>query len=62
MDEDDLALAKAGEFGLPRSLEGMSVESLKDYRAALEQEIKHVDNALTHRQGAVAGAEALFKS
>ncbi|MFV1851806.1 MAG: DUF1192 domain-containing protein [Thalassospira sp.] len=62
VNEDDLALAKAGEFGLPRNLDGMSVESLKDYRVALEQEIKHVDNALTHRKGAAAGAEALFKN
>ncbi|WP_296997737.1 MULTISPECIES: DUF1192 domain-containing protein [unclassified Thalassospira] len=62
VDEEDGAIFKGGEFGLPRNLEGMSVDNLKDYRAALEREIKHVDEALTHRKGAVAGAEALFKN
>jgi uncharacterized small protein (DUF1192 family) len=61
LDEEE-ALAKAVEFGLPRNLEGMSVENLKDYRIALEREIKHVDDALAHRKGAAEGAEALFKN
>ncbi|MEQ8287222.1 DUF1192 domain-containing protein [Thalassospira sp.] len=61
VNDDDDGLKKAAEFGLPRNLEGMSVDSLKDYRAALEAEIKHVEDALAHREGAVAGAEALFK-
>lgn len=62
MEEDDGAVIKGGEFGLPRNLDGMSVNSLKDYRTALEREIKHVDEALSHRKGVAAGAEALFKS
>lgn len=61
MHEDDDAVKKAAEFGLPRNLEGMSVDSLKAYRTALEAEIKNVEGALVHREGAVAGAEALFK-
>lgn len=62
MGEEDGVIFRGDEFGLPRNLEGMSVDSLKAYRAALEREIKHVDEAMTHRKGAVAGAEALFKS
>lgn len=62
VNEDDLLAAKAQEFGLPRSLEGMSVDSLKAYRTALEQEIASVEHALSHREGALAGAQALFKS
>ena len=62
VDEEELAVLKSGEFGLPRDLDGMSVTSLKDYRAALEREIKHVDEAIEHRKGAAIGAEAFFKS
>jgi uncharacterized small protein (DUF1192 family) len=62
VDEEECAVMKLGEFGLPRNLEGMSVASLRDYRAALEQEIKHVDEAIKHRKGVAEGAEALFKS
>ncbi|MHC8492548.1 DUF1192 domain-containing protein [Thalassospira sp. SM2505] len=62
MDEEELGNFMKGAFGLPRSLEGMSVDSLKEYRVALEQEVKRVDAALEHRKGAHAGAEALFKS
>lgn len=62
MDEEDKAPFKGGEFGLPRNLEGMSVDSLKEYRAALKAEIENVDQALDHRKGAVAGAEALFRN
>tara|TARA_Y100001934_G_C11689599_1_gene467212 strand:- start:162 stop:386 length:225 start_codon:yes stop_codon:yes gene_type:complete len=62
VNDDDFNAGMKMAFGLPRSLEGMSIDSLKEYRAALEQEIKHVDSALEHRKGAHAGAEALFKS
>jgi len=62
VDEEELGNFMKGAFGLPRSLEGMSVDSLKEYRVALEQEVKRVDAALEHRKGAHAGAEALFKS
>ncbi|PKR60456.1 MULTISPECIES: DUF1192 domain-containing protein [Thalassospira] len=62
VNEDDLVTAKAKEFGLPRNLEGMSVDSLHAYRTALEQEIANVEYALSHREGALAGAQALFKS
>ena len=62
VDEEEFAVLKSGEFGLPRNLEGMSVTSLKDYRAALEREIKHVDETLEHRKGVTEGAEALFKN
>jgi uncharacterized small protein (DUF1192 family) len=62
VDEEEFAVLKSGEFALPRNLDGMSVTSLKDYRAALEQEIKHVDEVLEHRKGVAEGAEALFKS
>ena len=62
MNDDDFNAGMKMAFGLPRSLEGMSIDSLKEYRTALEQEIKHVDSALEHRKGAHAGAEALFKS
>ena len=62
VDEEEFAVIKSGEFGLPRNLEGMSVDSLKDYRAALQVEMKRVDEALEHRKGVSAGAEALFKS
>jgi len=62
VDEEEFAVLKSDEFGLPRNLEGMSVTGLKDYRAALEREIKHVDEALEHRKGVAQGAEALFKS
>lgn len=62
VDEEEFAVPKSGEFGLPRNLEGMSVTNLKDYRAALEREIKHVDQALEHRKGVTAGAEALFRN
>jgi len=61
VNEDDVGAKKAAEFGLPRNLEGLSVDSLKAYRTALEAEIKNVEDALVHREGAVAGAEALFK-
>ncbi|RCK21902.1 hypothetical protein TH8_17350 [Thalassospira profundimaris] len=62
VEEEDLGIVSKREFGLPRNLDGISVESLKEYRTALEQEIKRVDAALEHRKGAHAGAEALFKS
>ncbi|MCC9620072.1 DUF1192 domain-containing protein [Thalassospira sp. MA62] len=61
MVDIDLNAAKAAEFGLPRNLEGMSVENLKAYREALQQEISNVDQAISDRQGALAGAQALFK-
>ena len=61
MEEEDLQKPVAAMFGLPRSLDGMSVESLVDYRAALENEIVRVDAAMKHRNGVRAGAEALFK-
>ncbi|WP_404421529.1 DUF1192 family protein [Thalassospira australica] len=62
MEEEDLQKAVAAMFGLPRSLDGMSVESLVDYRTALMQEIARVEAAMEHRNGVRAGAEALFKS
>lgn len=62
MNEEDFGKGIKAEFGLPRSLEGMSIDSLKEYRMALEQEIQHVDAALKQRKGAHAGAEALFSN
>lgn len=61
MNDDDVVGKRVAEFGLPRNLEGMSVDSLKEYRKSLEAEIRNVEDALAHREGAVAGAEALFK-
>lgn len=60
--EGEVGVVMAGEFGLPRNLEGMSVESLKAYRIALEAEIANVDAEISRRKGAIEGAHALFKS
>ncbi|MFC4236569.1 DUF1192 domain-containing protein [Thalassospira xianhensis] len=62
VEEDDLQKPLAAMFGLPRNLDGMSVENLVDYRSALEQELVRVDAAMEHRNGVRAGAEALFKN
>tara|TARA_R110000868_G_scaffold162903_1_gene394445 strand:- start:8270 stop:8458 length:189 start_codon:yes stop_codon:yes gene_type:complete len=62
VEDDNLKKANVTMFGLPRNLDGMSVENLNDYRNALKQEIVRVDAALEHRNGVHAGAEALFKS
>jgi uncharacterized small protein (DUF1192 family) len=63
LEEDDVLspAAYAEAAGIPRNLEGLSVEVLKRYRQALEQEIIRVDSAMNDRHGAREGAEALFK-
>ena len=45
----------------PRSLEGMSVQHMQEYRAEPEAEIKKIDAEIESRQSVRAKAESLFK-
>ena len=45
----------------PRSLEGMAVSQMRDYRAELEAEIMKIDAEIEARGGVKAQAEKLFK-
>ena len=45
----------------PRKLDGMAVEHMRDYIAALEEEIAKVKAEIEKRSSVKAKAEALFK-
>lgn len=62
MEEDEVKKPLGPMFGLPRNLDGMSIENLGDYRTALEQELLRIDAEIEHRNGVHAGAEALFRN
>lgn len=60
-DEEELPRTKVPTV-FPRTLEGMSVASMKDYIVDLEAEIAKVKAEINTRGGVRAQAEALFKS
>jgi len=45
----------------PRTLEGMAVVHLREYRTELEAEIAKIDAEIESRGGVKAAAEGLFK-
>jgi uncharacterized small protein (DUF1192 family) len=59
-EDDDLPKHKQPQ-PFPRKLEGMAVEHMRDYIAALETEIAKVKAEIESRGGVRAKAESLFK-
>lgn len=47
---------------VPKDLDIMSIEALKDYIAELEDEIARVRDKVASKQGARSAAESVFKS
>ena len=58
-DDDDRRPAMTP--GLPRKLEGLSIEELNVYRSSLLKEIERVDQELARNDKARRAAEAFFK-
>ncbi|SNB64559.1 Uncharacterized small protein, DUF1192 family [Arboricoccus pini] len=61
MDEEDMPSKTAVGPGLPRPLNGLSVEELEKYLTTLKQEIGRVDVEIARRRDVRGAAEALFK-
>lgn len=60
MFEDDLPKHKQ-PLPFPRTLEGMSVMHMQEYREELQAEIAKIDAEMASRGGVRAAAEGLFK-
>ena len=60
-DDEEMPKTKAPQL-FPRSLEGLSVASMKDYIAELEAEIAKVKVEISKRGEIRSAAESLFKS
>ena len=60
MDLDDLE--PRNKKPPPKNLDEMSIEALNDYIAELEGEIARVRGAISAKEAARAGAEAVFKT
>lgn len=58
--DDDLPRHKQ-PLPFPRSLEGMSVEHMREYRAELEAEIQKIDQEIELRGTVRSKAESFFK-
>lgn len=61
MFEEELTPKKAQRHELGASLESWSVADLQELLALLDTEKARVTAELTRKQGAIGGAEALFK-
>lgn len=59
MDTDDLEPIK--KKPVPKDLEVMSIEALRDYIADLQAEIRRAEGMIASKDKARAGAEAFFK-
>ncbi len=61
--EDDEAGIKARKstIELPRNLESLSVEELREYITVLQAEIARVEDDIARKQAANAAADAFFK-
>ena len=59
MDPEELEPRK--KVAIPPDLDRMSIEELKDYIAAMEEEILRVREAIVAKRKQRGGAESLFK-
>lgn len=53
---------RAGDEGLPRKLDRLSIDGLEDYIGELETEIARVRREIASKQAFTSAAEQIFKS